>query len=256
MLLPIVSSRKLISRLVLEKEEPFVDFIKSFREHEFAECHPEIRVYTCQYKADKFCGHIYKKLTFDEPHHIQQAVFKRRAEFLAGRIAAMVALEALDSREVRVATGTRRNPIWPRGYLGSISHTSERAMAVVAPEGSATYVGIDHEEIMSTNLATKIAPQILTSQEMQIYYQLNMGFEQFCTIVFSVKESVFKAIYPKVDMYVNFNAARVTEICTESQSFSVELCSTLLPGELEAGKVFKGYLLIDYLSVSTLVCTD
>lgn len=255
MLLPIVSSRKLTSHLVLEKEKPFVDFIESCRRHPFADYHPDIRVYACHYQAEKFCGDIYEKLTFEEPEHIRKAVTKRRAEFLAGRIAAMVALESLDAREVGVATGTHRNPIWPQGYLGSISHTSERALAVVAPEGSVTYLGIDHEAMIPMNVATKIAPQILNSDEMQLYYQLSIDFDQFCTIVFSVKESIFKAIYPKVERYINFSEARVTAVCTESHSFSVELCSTLLAGELEEGKVFKGHFISCDSFVTTLICS-
>ncbi len=255
MLLPVVSSRKLMSHLLLEKETFFVDFIESFHRHEFAEYHPDIRVYTCQYKAEKFCDDIYEKLTFDEPDCIRKAVTKRRAEFLAGRIAAMVALESLDVCEVGVATGMHRNPIWPNGYVGSISHTSERAIAVVAPEGSVTYVGIDHEAIIPMNVATKIAPQILTSEEIQLFYQMNISFDLFCTIVFSVKESVFKAIYPKIEMYINFSEARVTEISFEHRQFRAELCSTLLVGELEKGKVLRGYLRITDGYVSTMVCT-
>lgn len=254
MLLPIVSSRKLTSHLVLEKEKPFVDFIESCRRHPFADYHPDIRVYACHYQAEKFCGDIYEKLTFEEPEYIRKAVTKRRAEFLAGRIAAMVALESLDAREVGVATGTHRNPIWPQGFLGSISHTSELALAVVAPEGSVTYVGIDHEAMIPMNVATKIAPQILNSDEMQLYHQLSIDFDQFCTIVFSAKESVFKAIYPKVERYINFSEARVTQICVEKQRFELELCSTLLRDELPAGKVFHGRLLICAHFITTLIC--
>ncbi|EPO3035330.1 4'-phosphopantetheinyl transferase family protein [Vibrio cholerae] len=256
MLLPIVSSRKLMSHLVLEKEKPFVDFIDSFQIHEFAEYHPDIRGYTCQYKVEKFCGDIYEKLPFDEPEHIRNAVIKRRAEFLAGRIAAMVALESLAAREVRVAIGPHRNPIWPEGYLGSITHTSTNAIAVVAPKWSVTYLGIDHETMIPINVATRIAPQILTCEEMVLYHQLSIGFDQFCTIVFSIKESVFKAVYPKVERYLDFSEARVTDICFEKREFRAELCSGQWGGDLKKGKVLKGHFRVADGYVSTMVCTN
>ncbi|MCG7497381.1 4'-phosphopantetheinyl transferase superfamily protein [Vibrio sp. Of7-15] len=256
MLLPIVSSRKLMSHLILQKEKPFSGFIESFQKHEFSEYHSGLSVYMCEYNTEMFSSDIYDKLTFQEPTHISKAVTKRRAEFLAGRITAMVALESLNARDVSVAVGMQRNPIWPEGYVGSISHTSKRAIAAVSPSHAATLVGIDYEEIIPINVATKIAPQILTSDELHLYYQLSMGFAQFFTIVFSAKESLFKAIYPKVEMYINFSEAKVTEICTAKKTFTIELCSTLLSDELEVGQVFKGHLLLDETSITTMICTS
>lgn len=256
MLLPIVSSRKLMSHLIFQKDDSFLGFIESFQQHEFSEYHSDICVYICEYNADMFSSDIYEKLTFQEPHHISQAVTKRRAEFLAGRITAMVALESLNARDLSVAIGMQRNPIWPEGYVGSISHTSKRAIAVVSPSHAATLVGIDYEEIIPINVATKLAPQILTSDELQLYYQLSMGFAQFFTIVFSAKESLFKAIYPKVEMYINFSEAKVTKICTVKKTFTIELCSTLLSDELEIGQAFQGYLLLDEESLTTMICTS
>ncbi|SON51835.1 4'-phosphopantetheinyl transferase family protein [Vibrio tapetis] len=256
MLLPIVSSRKLMSRLILQKDKPFLGFIESFQKHEFSEYHSDICVYICEYNAEVFTSDIYEKLTFQEPSHIRKAVTKRRAEFLAGRLAAMVALESLNARDVSVSTGMHRNPIWPDGYVGSISHTSERAIAVVSQDHAVTFVGIDHEAIIPMNVATKIAPQILTSDEMQLYYQLSMSFTQFCTIIFSAKESLFKAIYPKVEMYINFSEARVTEICVTNKRFSIQLCSTLVSGELEVGKTFTGHLLSCGSFITTLISSN
>lgn len=255
MLLPIVSSRKLTSHLILQKERPFSGFIESFQKHEFSEYHPDICVYICEYNADMFSSDIYEKLTFQEPHHISQAVKKRRAEFLAGRITAMVALESLNARDLSVAIGMQRNPIWPEGYTGSISHTSKRAIAVVSPSHAATLVGIDYEYIIPINVATKIAPQILTSDELQLYYQLSMDFAQFLTIVFSAKESLFKAIYPKVEMYINFSEAKVTDICRVKKIFTIELCSTLSPDVLDAGDVLKGHYISCSSFVTTLICS-
>lgn len=80
------------------------------------------------------------------PHHAQllSSGRKRKAEHLAGRIAAVHALREFGLKTVP-GIGTQRQPVWPQGlHLGSISHSASTALAVVSRQP----VGIDIEAIL------------------------------------------------------------------------------------------------------------
>src|SRR5205814_2684364 len=75
-------------------------------------------------------------LAVDAPPILIQAVPKRRAEFFAGRLCAMLAIEELCGMAHAVPVKPDRSPSWPEGLLGSITHTDHRALAVVASKAS------------------------------------------------------------------------------------------------------------------------
>jgi len=142
------------------------------------------------------------------------AVLKRQCEYLAGRFCANEGLKQLEHKlaieigNKEVATGKNREPLWPQGVLGAISHSSRFAMAVVAQDkGSYLGVGIDIEEEMAKDLARDVSGQIMSEKEKRLNHQLD-GFDNksFVTLVFSAKESIFKALYPSVGEYFGFEA--------------------------------------------------
>src|SRR3990167_7038028 len=53
------------------------------------------KVVSCQYISDKFSDDLYENLPFNEPDIVKLSVKKRRAEFLAGRVAAIAALKLI-----------------------------------------------------------------------------------------------------------------------------------------------------------------
>lgn len=79
------------------------------------------------------------------PHYAQLAACgrKRQAEHLAGRIAAVHALREYGSKAVP-GIGERRQPLWPPGLFGSISHSASTALAVVSPRP----IGLDIDAIL------------------------------------------------------------------------------------------------------------
>lgn len=123
-----------------------------------------------------FAGHWLHIVDFDAssfhehdllwlPHHdrLRSAGRKRKAEHLAGRIAAVHALREVDVRAVP-GIGDKRQPLWPDGLFGSISHCASTALAVISQQR----IGIDIEKIMSQHTATELAPSIIDSDERQI----------------------------------------------------------------------------------------
>jgi 4'-phosphopantetheinyl transferase EntD len=63
---------------------------------------------------------------------ISHAVEKRRHEFSAGRAYARLALAACGCTPQPIPVGADRRPVWPKGYVGSISRSDRLCAAVVS----------------------------------------------------------------------------------------------------------------------------
>ncbi|WP_370966098.1 enterobactin synthase subunit EntD [Enterobacter wuhouensis] len=146
------------------------------------------------------------------PHHAQlsSAGRKRKADHLAGRIAAAHAL--LDHAVPGI--GPSGEPIWPDGISGSITHSGTRAMAVVTQHPA--LIGIDCETILPENEALEIKDGIIDAQEEAVLSRSGYPLSLALTLVFSAKESLFKALFPKVKSFMGFDSARITMLDKET----------------------------------------
>src|SRR5579863_9994094 len=77
---------------------------------------------------------------------VAKAVDKRRNEFRTGRAVAREALAQIGCLPAAILARAQRDPIWPAGFLGSISHSQHLAFAVATPSSLVEGVGIDVEE--------------------------------------------------------------------------------------------------------------
>ncbi|PKH14574.1 4'-phosphopantetheinyl transferase family protein [Pseudomonas fluorescens] len=146
------------------------------------------------------------------PASIQRSVAKRQAEFLAGRLCAREALQRLDNLDCVPAIGEDRAPIWPGHISGSITHSTGHAAAIVAHKVQWRGLGMDLENLLTLERAERLAGEILTPDEVQ--RMASLPREQaalLVTLTFSVKESLFKALYPLVHQRFYFEHAEVVE---------------------------------------------
>lgn len=151
------------------------------------------------------------------PPSLCHAAPKRKAEFVAGRLAALDALRAAGLADPAFpAIGADRLPLWPEGWQGSISHGTEIAVAAVVPLGGqdggdggegqgARILGLDLEPVMPRELAQQLAASLMPEARAG---GLGMAEEIEVTRVFSAKETLFKALYPQVRAIKEFSAAR------------------------------------------------
>ncbi|ELH8606686.1 enterobactin synthase subunit EntD [Enterobacter asburiae] len=187
-------------------------------------------------------GHTVHHVTFDPttftdtdllwlPHHaeLSNAGRKRKAEHLAGRIAAA---HALPDRTVP-GIGPSGEPLWPEGVSGSITHSGTQAMAVVVRHPDAL-VGIDCEAILPDREAREIKDGIVDAQEAICLTHSGYPFALALTLAFSAKESLFKALFPQMKIYMGFEWARVTEITEKT----ITLALSRPAGEYPEGKRF------------------
>lgn len=151
--------------------------------------------------------------TIQCPKNLRKAAVKRRAEFLAGRVCAQQALLCLTGTPHMPSQGEDRMPIWPLGFIGSISHTKGLAAAVVARRTDYRSLGMDLERPLGDDECTnEMMCSIQTPAEMKrlaTLHTLTRG--EALTLAFSVKESVFKALYPLVHTFFDFKDVELTK---------------------------------------------
>lgn len=143
------------------------------------------------------------------PHYAQLASAgrKRKSEHLAGRIAAVQALREWGYKRVP-GIGERREPLWPEGLYGSISHCADTALAVVA----SAPVGVDREAIFSPQTAAELVDSIVSTAEQARLKASGLPFERALTLAFSAKESAFKATPATEQLHAGFEHYQISEV--------------------------------------------
>ncbi len=191
---------------------------------------PAIKGFQCQFDLERYQDTDYTRLNVRRSDNHDKCVKKRKAEYLAGRHMAALALKELGIEHVDVTTGENRSPVWPYGIVGAISHNNATAMAVVARRSVISHIGLDIETLMKPQLADDIGHTIITEQEKQTLASLTgMPHHQSLTLAFSAKESIFKALYYDVTNYFGFNAAIVHDFNAEKQTITFLLNEDLTP---------------------------
>lgn len=188
---------------------------------------PDAVLLSTHFDHSQLLGDDFQRSAIEAPASIQRSVAKRQAEFLAGRICARAALQQLDGLNVSPAVGDDRAPVWPAHITGSITHSTGRAAAIVARKTHWRGLGMDLENLLNTERAERLAGEILTTPELQ--RMAASPREQLAlqvTLTFSVKESLFKALYPIVRQRFYFEHAEVLE-WTEAGEVRLRLLTDL-----------------------------
>lgn len=187
-----------------------------------------VHMVSCEFETDYFTDHCFASYGIDFPAQMSNAVTKRKAEFLAGRFVAKQALSALgfSSAELQLGIADDRSPLWPTRVTGSISHTTQIALCCVATKTAADFIGIDAEPVLSAEIAQSVAADIHDDAELNLVTRCGYPTALATTLIFSAKESLYKALYPVVRNFFGFETARVSKLDLENQSLSLSLCST------------------------------
>lgn len=162
------------------------------------------------------------------PPSLNKAAPKRRAEFLAGRFCAQQALLRLTHQINSPGINADRSPLWPLGCVGSITHSDSWVAAIVGSQAHYLGLGLDIERSLSVLDAEKLAPALLTPAELARLQGLTpQQFAFMVTVSFSLKESLFKALYPLVGKHFYFADAQLMEWDTNIGVARLRLLSTL-----------------------------
>ena len=140
----------------------------------------------------------------EEEPLVARAVAKRRAEFTTVRTCARMALAELGRPPVPVLTGPKREPLWPAGIVGSLTHCTGYRAAAVAPATLLASLGIDAEPHEA--LPDGILDRVALPAERVALARLPAGVH-WDRLLFSAKESVYKTWFPLARRWLGFEEA-------------------------------------------------
>lgn len=183
--------------------------------------------YCCEFETSNFTDADFAAHQILFPAQLNKAVSKRKSEYLAGRVCAKHVLAALNIYNFDLRSGADRAPIWPNRIVGSITHSQGIAMAMVSYNTDIAGIGIDIEQLMSVKQEQELQQQILHPDELFQFQRLAKQVSHPLTIIFSAKESIFKALYPSVKQFFGFDAAKL--IAFNKQQLQFKITQTLSP---------------------------
>lgn len=200
------------------------------------------------YCKTTFSTSHYEDLLFDMlaipfPEKLSVAVIKRKAEYLAARYAARQLLQSYGCDSVP-SLGPDRAPVWPSGWNGSISHSCECAIVIITPEHLGLTPGVD-VEFFPTEPLNETADIFTSSYEQTLLKASGVGYDIALLIAFSAKESLYKALYPKVGLFFSFDAASICQINPYIKTVTLELRQTLSSDYIEGKKITCRYTMLD-----------
>lgn len=185
------------------------------------------------------------------PSLIKKSVYRRRREFFFGRFCAITALRKIQPEfSGNIPILHDRRPGFPPTISGSITHCDVFTAAICQPLVLGT-IGIDAEKIMQNDQAIEICDLVVTNQEIKQSGLSHFDFSTNLSLIFSAKESVFKALYPQVRQVFDFYAVKLVEIDETTQIFSFALQQELSQN-WSYGKVIKVHFRIAHKHVLTL----
>lgn len=154
------------------------------------------------------------------------AVPKRRAQFRAGRHAAHKAMREIGIAPTAILRGPQGMPIWPDGLVGTISHTDEIAIALVAEQRNVAGLGVDLER--ADRFTPQLAKVVLTDAETDAGVDVGAAF--------TAKEAIYKALFPQLRKVVGFQDVEIS-LDLANGRFIAKPLYTLSPS-FKAGQTF------------------
>ncbi|MGW1816188.1 4'-phosphopantetheinyl transferase family protein [Streptomyces sp. NPDC002125] len=185
----------------------------------------------------------------EEENRLGEAVVdRRRREFTTARWCARRALAAAGAptADAPLRSGRRGEPLWPAGFTGSITHSAGYRAAVAAPSGGLGVPGSEGRDAPGIDAPSHDAPGYGASMygapayDAPRYDALGIDAERavplspavaaaiasdeeaahlaalppvaglpWDTLLFSVKEAVYKAWFPRAGVPLTFRSARV-----------------------------------------------
>lgn len=155
---------------------------------------------------------------FSEPRHADAELHPREQEFLrtqhmqpvrerefrVGRALAREALAQIGVAGHALLPAETREPAWPPGVVGSISHCGNVCAVAVAESRHFAGLGIDLESI--DRIDDSITGTVCTADERrQLDAMPASSRQRHLSLLFSAKESIFKALFPLTRQFLEFD---------------------------------------------------
>jgi 4'-phosphopantetheinyl transferase EntD len=168
----------------------------------------------------------------EEEALVAGAVDSRRRSFATTRACARRALAQLGVAPAPIPRGEHGEPRWPTGVVGSMTHCTGYRACAVSWSREVVALGIDAEP--DQPLPPRVAGRIARPEEEVRLRELAAADPtvHWDRLLFSTKESVYKACFPLTAEWLGFQDATVT-LDRTGGTFSARL---LVDGPLVAGR--------------------
>lgn len=140
---------------------------------------------------------------------VSQSMDQRKSEFGDARWCAHQALAELGApADEPILRGERGMPLWPEGYVGSITHTNGFRAAVAARAKDVRSLGLDAEP--SEPLPEGVLNAIARPEELRRNEELKAsGIMYADRLLFCAKEATYKAWFPLTQRFLDFDEAEI-----------------------------------------------
>ncbi|MGC0336437.1 4'-phosphopantetheinyl transferase family protein [Streptomyces sp. SLBN-8D4] len=173
----------------------------------------------------------------EEAALVAHAVPKRRREFAVVRTCARRAMEKLGVPPQPVLPGERGAPQWPAGLTGSMTHCDGYCAAALVRSADLASLGIDAEP--HGPLPEGVLGSVSLPGERVRLRELAGAYPavHWDRLLFSAKESVYKAWFPLTRTWLDFTEADIDILVAPGPPVSGTLRAELLvPGPLVGGE--------------------
>jgi 4'-phosphopantetheinyl transferase EntD len=178
---------------------------------------------------------------------------KRQREFATARSCARRALGKLGLPKGPILRGPSREPLWPSGVVGSITHCHWYRAAAVATKVDVVTLGIDAE--VHEKLPADIYQKVILPQEEAWLANTPEGV-YWDRLIFSAKESVYKAWFPLTGEWLGFDDVEVMFRPEEGTFHARFLVEPLRVADESIISGFKGRFLVrDSLALTAVALT-
>lgn len=172
----------------------------------------------------------------EEEALVAQAVMARRREFTTVRGCARLAFARLGTPPAPIVHGANREPLWPPGLVGSMTHCNGYRACAVALAAQIVTIGIDAEP--NKALPEGVLDIVARPQEHAQLHRLaaTTPTVSWDRLLLCTKEATYKAWFPLTGRWLDFQDAAVD--IEPSGAFTVRL---LVAGPHVGRRTFDGF---------------
>ncbi|WP_234444601.1 4'-phosphopantetheinyl transferase family protein [Streptomyces sp. NRRL F-525] len=207
-----------------------------------------VGVVVAEARGDEAAGPVHP----EEAAQVGSASVARRREFLTTRSCARRALAALGQAPGPIPVGPHREPCWPAGFVGSLTHCDGYRAAAVARASDVWTLGIDAEP--DGPMPEGVLRHIALPAERRMVAELTVAEPDvhWDRLLFSAKESLYKAWFPRARRWLDFLDAELTFAAGRPTFTARVLQPGRLPFDLAPGRwARRDGLLLTAVSIAT-----
>jgi 4'-phosphopantetheinyl transferase EntD len=175
---------------------------------------------------------------------------RRYAEFLHGRACARLALAQLGLAHSAVLPGANREPVWPDGIVGSISHAPGIAAAVVSWQSEFASLGLDVER--ASPLDAELLARVCRPDEIARWTEAAQPPLLLAKLTFCIKEAAYKCCWPLCGEFLEFHDIEVS-LDMDAARYGILSHTRQLPADLAARLYGRFQITPSWLAASAVI---